>query len=172
MRVGIDIDGVLYPWHDSIYRYFREYEGFTGNVREFWTMFRNMSEEKITYYVYLPHLYLNTFPTQDVLTYVPKIAEKAEIFYITAREPHLQIATEKFFKIYDLPFKENLIFSKNKVDYVRLLGLDYFLDDQPHHLIPMMDVTKSYLFKSFHNWEQREGFNVVSSMKEFYEVLA
>lgn len=168
MRIGLDLDGVLYPWHYSIYRYFTEFKGYSGDIIDFWT---NHRDEITDYYVSLPHLYLDTSPTQDVLTYVPKLAELGELFYITARNDDLKGVTQKFFKIYDLPFKENVIFSKNKAIYVRLNKIDFFLDDLPKHVDELKGITKAYLFKAVHNINQREGYNVICSIKEFYELL-
>ncbi len=171
MRIGLDIDGPIYNWHWSIYRYFTEFKGFEGNERDFWRYVRTLPEEDIRYFVSLPTLYLDTSPTEDVLTYVPKIAELGEIFYITARGDELRWATGKFFDKYQLPFKQNVIFSKDKANYVRLNKIDCFLDDQPHNLDVLKGITDIYLFKAVHNWESREQYNLINSMKEFYELL-
>lgn len=171
MKVGIDIDGPVYSWHFCLYRYFTEYKNYVGSEVEFWNYFRTLEKEVQDYYVSLPHLYFNMFPSKDVIENLKYIAEIAEIFYITSREEHLQPITLKFFNNLDLPFKENIIFSKDKATYVRLLGLDYFLDDQPNNLIPMMKTTKTFLFKCPHNVGQRDGFNTVGSMREFYKTI-
>lgn len=171
MRIGLDIDGVLYNWHYSVYRYFCEFRGFSGSQREFWMYVRSLPEGTFDYYVKLPLLYIDTSPSTDVIVYLPKIAEIAEIFYITARTEELKPATSKFFDNYRFPFKENVIFSKNKQNYARLLKLDYFLDDQPYHIDELKSVTNAYLFKAVHNWESRELYPLMNSMKEFYEFL-
>lgn len=168
MKIGLDIDGVLYPWHYSIYRYFLENKGIEEGIDNFW---KNHREEVTEYYTSIPFLYLDTTPTQDVLTYVPKIAELGEIFYITSRSPSLWWVTGKFFSNYDLPFKENLIFTKSKPTEVRANRIDVFLDDQPHHVQELQGITDAYLFKCIHNRESREGFRLINTMKEFYELL-
>ncbi len=168
MKIGLDIDGVLYPWHYSVYRYFTEFKGFEGDIDDFWT---NHRQEITPYYITISPLYLDTTPTKDVLEYVPKIAELGEIYYITSRSPDLWWVTGKFFDNYNLPFKENLIFSKFKPTEVRLHRLDYFLDDQPKHVEELQGITNAYLFKCIHNRADRERFNTINTMKEFYELI-
>lgn len=171
MRIGLDIDGVIRPWHISMYRYFQSLRGYEGDERQFWDYFRELPKDTQHYFVSIPLMYLDTMPTQDVLTYVPKIAELAEIYYITACPEELWWATGKFFSMYNLPFKENIIFSKDKANYVRLLGLEYFLDDLAHNLESLQGLTKTYLFKASHNWRDRDKFPLINNMKEFYEIL-
>ena len=171
MRTGLDIDGVLYPWPDSIYRYFVEFKGFSGTPRQFWDMFKSLDYGVQEYYVSLPTLYLDTSPTEDVLTYVPKIAELTEIFYITSRPASAEWATLKFFDKYNLPFKENLIFSKDKPMYVRLNEIEMFLDDLPGNVDKLLGVTDVYLFCREHNYNQREGYKQVSSLRQFYNLI-
>lgn len=172
MNVGLDLDGVVYPWHRSLYRYFVENKGWEGGEREFWThAMSNHDAIDFPYYVTIPTLYLDTTPTEDVLKFVPKIAEIATIFYITARPVEITWATEKFFKNYDLPFSENIIFSADKANYCRLLRIDSYLDDQGKNIDSLKGITDAYLFKAVHNWEYRDNYNLINSMKEFYELL-
>jgi uncharacterized HAD superfamily protein len=168
MRIGLDIDGVIYPWHYSIYRYFTEFKGYDKDISTFWMKDRHIITE---YHVSIPLCYLDTSPTDDVLEYLPKLAEIAELYYITSREPHLLWATQKFFNIYDLPFKENLILSKEKANYARLLKLDYFLDDMPKYVDMLKGITNAYLFKAVHNSDVREQYEVINSLEEFYNMV-
>ncbi len=168
MRIGIDMDGVVYPWHYSIYRYFTEFCGYNKDISTFWLEDEHLVTD---YHVSIPLCYLDTSPTEDVLEYLPKLAEIAELYYITSREHHLLWATQKFFKNYDLPFKENLIFSKEKGTYARLLHLDYFLDDMPRYIDMLTGITNAFLFKAVHNADVRENYPVMNSFKEFYEMV-
>jgi len=168
MRIGLDLDGPIYPWHYSIYRYFCENKGFDGDIDTFWETRR---QDITPYYVSLPFLYLDTTPLADTLKYTFKLAEVGELFYITSRTLDLERVTLKFFDNYHLPFKENLIFDTNKATQVRLNRIDFFLDDLPHNVESLQGITKAYLFKCWHNRNQREGFEVVNTMKEFYEIV-
>ena len=171
MKIGLDIDGVIYPWHYSLYRYFTEFKNFEGSELEFWAMFRLLSEKTQTYYVSIPTLYADTSLTEDAQKYLPLLTELGELFYITSRDVELQSVTQKFFDFSEVPFKENLIFEKDKPSAVRLLGLDYFVDDQTRHLEKMRGITTTFLFKQPHNWYDREGYDCIGSLKEFYEII-
>lgn len=169
MRIGLDLDGPVYPWHDEIYRYFQENHGYAGNIYDFWQgEGRALIKD---WHLDIPFLYNSTTPRQDVLTYVPLLAELGEIYYITARNKDLWQVTGKFFDFYELPFKENVIFDKDKAFHTRRLGLDYFLDDNRANVDSLLGITDAYLFTCIHNLHQREGVKTVSSMREFYEVI-
>lgn len=171
MNIGLDIDGVIYPWHYSIYRFFTEFKNYTGSEREFWSYFDSLDGEVQDYYVSIPIHYLDQTPSEDVMKYLPKLAELGEIFYITSRKPELMSVTRKFFNIYDLPFKENVIFSKNKANYIRLHHIDYFVDDSPKVIDEISGITTAYLFKCAHNWKNRDNYSVIGSLGEFYQLL-
>lgn len=171
MRIGLDLDGVIYPWHDSIYRHFREFKGFTGEEAEFWDYFRSLPLNTIEYFVSIPIFYLDTTPRTSTLEVLPALADLGEIYYITSRQPSLHRATLKFFGIYDLPFKENLYFAEDKASVIRLKRIDYYLDDLPRFIDQVYGLTDCYLMAQPHNRNQREGYDVVNSMKEFYNKI-
>ncbi len=173
MKIGLDLDGVVYPWHYSLVRYFREFKGYEGNDTDFWDMFEAFPKEKQHYYVTLPIHYLDTSPTEDVIIYLPKLAEEAEIYYITARDSSLEYVTRKFLDLYDMPFKENLIFEKNKDSVVRLYGIDYYVDDQPRYLETMKGITIPLLFLQPHNrrGNGRERFECIGGLKQLYDMI-
>ena len=172
MRIGLDIDGVVYNWHWSMYRHFIENKGFEGTQREFWDYIWTLPKDVQQYYVRLPFLYNDTTPTADVLEYVPKLAELGEIYYISARPEEAETTTRKFFNSYNFPFKENVIFTDDKPSYVRLLKIDFFLDDRPKHVDELKGLTNVYLFKAVHNWRERDMYEpIINSIKEYYELI-
>lgn len=172
MKIGLDLDGVLYPWHDSIYRYFTEFKGFSGGEVEFWDYFRDLPVPAQEYYVSLPFMYLNITPRASALQTLPKLAELGEIYYITSRRPDLHRVTLKFFNIYDLPFKDNLYFTEDKASIIRMRGIDCYLDDLTRYVDQVANITDAYLMAMPHNTGQREGYKVVNSIKEFYERIS
>lgn len=168
MKIGLDLDGVVYPWHEEMYRYFQENRGYSKDIREFWLKDKHLVT---AYHVSIPFLYLSTTPREDVLHYISKLAELGELFYITARHPDLRRVTEKFFQNYQLPFKENLIFDEDKANHVRLNRIDYFLDDMPKHVDKLLGLTDVYLYEVTHNLNQRQGYKTVGSFRQFYEII-
>lgn len=171
MRIGLDIDGVIRPWHISMYRYFQIHKNFQGTEEQFWEYFIDLPSSSQEYYVSIPILYMDTIPTKDVLEFVPKLSELGEVYYITACPPDVAWATEKFFDIYEMPFKENIVYSKDKATIIRAKRIDIFLDDLPHNVESVQNLTDAYLFKCIHNRKDREKFRVISSIQEFYELI-
>lgn len=171
MNIGLDLDGVVYPWHDSLYRHFREFKGYEGTEREFWKYVNELPKDVQQYFVSIPLLYFDTTPTEDVLTYLPKLAELGTIYYITNRPPEVKSITRKFFDFFKFPFKENVIFTDTKANYVRLHNVEVYLDDRGKNVDELIGLTDVYLFKAVHNWAYRDNYKVIYSFKEFYEML-
>lgn len=172
LKVGLDVDGVLYPWHSSLERYFRIHKGFTGTSQELWKLFRSFSKEKQAYYVSIPLLYSDSSPIAGVQEFLPKLAELAEVYYITARSPELERVTVAYFDKYSFPFKENLIFSKDKATPIRLHRVEYFLDDSPKQIDKISGITKAFLFPAPHNVEVRDKYNLIESLESFFRKLS
>lgn len=171
MKIGLDIDGVVYPWHYSVYRYFTEFYNFSGTEESFWDYFRTFSKERQDYFVSIPTLYNDTIPSACIKDAIVLLSGLGELFYVTSRNLELATITQKFFNFMDLPFKENLVFEKDKSTFSRLNRLDYFLDDLPENVTNLSKVTNAYLMCVPHNRNQRDGFNTVGSIKEFYEAI-
>lgn len=171
INIGIDIDGVIYPWHYSIYKYFTEFKNFIGTQYEFWKYFNTLSKEEQHYFVELPFIYSDTTPHEDVLNTLPLLAELGEIYYITHRPSAVKYQTEKFFLKYNLPFSENLIFTDDKVTFIRLKNIKYFVDDLPKNIEDVSGITKAYLFKAPHNKDVQDNYQCVSTLKEFYDLI-
>jgi uncharacterized HAD superfamily protein len=172
MNIGLDIDGVIYRWHESLYRYFCEIKGFDGTIYDFWLKFvPSKPNEYWDYYASLPFLYWDTTPRDDVLVTLPKLAELGTLYYITSRPDEVRYKTEKFFDYYDLPFKENIIFSRDKQTYARLLKLDYFVDDLQNNVDEVSKVTKTFLFRATHNFPIQDKYPTVGTLNEFYHII-
>lgn len=172
MKIGLDIDGVIYPWQEELYRYFQENKGYSGTYREFWLDYSHtLTESQWRFYVSIPFLYSSTTPRKDVTDTLPKLAELGEIYYITHRSPDLLHTTQKFLNLIDAPFRSNLVLTSDKPTYIRLLNIDYFLDDRTEVVKELEGITTAYLFRQVHNLNSRDGFNTVGSLREFYEIV-
>ena len=170
MKIGFDVDGVLYPWHYSIHRYFKELKGYEGDESRFWKeKAKQISEEEWSYLVTIPILYEDTAPIYRTKEYLDMFSEKANLFYITSRPKELARITEKFLKKLDAPFKENLFIAEDKAPVVRLLSLDYYVDDQARHLERLKGITNVFLYTQPHNTDCREEYNCIRSLGEMYE---
>jgi uncharacterized HAD superfamily protein len=171
MNIGIDIDGVLYPWHYSVYKYFTEFKNFIGTQYEFWNYFKKLPKDEQLYIVNLPFLYSDTTPHDDVLETLPLLSTIAEIYYITHRPISVEHQTEKFFVKYNLPFSENVVFTDDKATFIRLKNIKYFVDDTPKNIDDVKGITRAFLFKARHNVDARENYECVSTLREFYNLI-
>lgn len=173
LNIGLDVDGVVYPWHYATYRYFTEKKGYIGSYHEFWTVdWWLLSKEERDYIVTIPTLYYNVIPSSCVMESLMLLASLGELYYVTSRSgDEVKSVTRKFFNFYEPPFKENLIFEHDKASVCKLYKIHYFLDDFPSHVAKLEHATNAYLMAQAHNIGKREGYKTVSSLKEFYEII-
>ena len=171
MKIGFDIDGVLYPWHYSMYKHHHEFHGFDGTEYDFWKYWRTKSEDWREYYISIPFLYADISPSRDVTTFLPLFAGLGDIYYITSRNLDLRQTTEKYFSKYNFPFKENLVFAVNKIDYIKLLKIDHFIDDLPKYVDELSKTTNAVMFRRPHNRDVADNYTSVGSLREFYNLV-
>lgn len=173
MRIGLDLDGVVYPYHYSVWKYYTEFKEYAGTEREFWTSYWwDLPKEEQDYIVSLVPLYNDIVPSTCVRDALKDLASLGEIIYITARKNEdVRVVTRKFLDYYDVPFKENLIFERDKATACRAYGIDYFLDDFPSTVASIASVSRAFLMAQSHNIGKRQGLNVVNSLREFYQVI-
>lgn len=128
--IGFDLDGVLYNWHDAVYTYFKIYESYRGSYNEFWkTYFHSLPKTKQDFITNIIDLYYKISPQDGVLELLNSLSKKHDIFYITSRPIESERITEKYLKDFSFPFRQNLVFSKEKDIAVRLHNVDIFFDD-------------------------------------------
>lgn len=131
------MDGVLFPFSTACFeRINRKYDYDFGEV-EFWARknrsnrFYGKHREEIERIVADPRIYIDP-PVHNVVKEVLWTLAREygnEIFYITARAPHLQPATELW--LADLPNAENLYMGMEYKTYlIRDLELDFYTDDR------------------------------------------
>lgn len=172
LKIGLDLDGVVYDWHSAAYRYCVEERGYKEDSTTFWTKdWWLLSDDEQRYIASLQNLYINTIPSSCVKDAIIELSKLGEIYYVTARAPELEHVTRKFLDFFDPPFKENLFFEKDKTTFARLHKLDYFLDDFTSHIKSLLDVTGAVLMARAHNIGKRDGYIVVNSIKEFCDLV-
>lgn len=172
MNIGLDLDGVVYDFHSAMYTYGTVYEGFEGTFTEFWLeYFPSLSKEDQAYLISLEHLYM-TRPLSDKMKKVLNdLASLGTIYYITARDESLSLVSEKFLKKNKVPFKDNLIMTKDKASYAKLLKLDFFVDDFTKYVKEVRKPTLSFLMAKPWNRDAREEFPTIYSLRELYNII-
>jgi uncharacterized HAD superfamily protein len=169
--LAFDIDGVLVDWHHSVYTYF-EYEcNYLGDYQTFWLDYiPSLSKEKQDYIVSLPFLYETQIPPKNVTDFLDYCASHSDdIYYITHRPVEVERITKQYFKRYDFPYPDNIIFTGDKVTACRYVGATHFLDDFVKHVEAVKGVCDSYLMAKCWNRDFQDGYKTVHSLKEFQE---
>lgn len=170
---GLDLDGVIYPFHESLYTYCVSCRNFNGNYLEFWMdYFPHLSDEECDFLVSNPIVYDMTRPYEYAYKFINKLEETGDsIFYITSRPESLDRITRRYLKRLNFPFQDNLILSKDKVTDCRKYGVTHFVDDFTKHVNPISGFCTSYLVNKPWNQSGRlDTYVVVSNMKELYDI--
>lgn len=171
--LGLDLDGVLYDWHSAVFTYFQYECNYCGDYRTFWMeYFPSMSAEWHEYIVSLPFLYETQVPLQSTMNFLAFAKENAnDVYYITHRPREVENVTRRYFKKYDFPCQDNLFMTGDKANMCRYLGITHFLDDHVKHVDSVKRVSSSYLMSKVYNRDFQDGMNVVSSLREFKEIV-
>jgi uncharacterized HAD superfamily protein len=168
--IGLDLDGVIYPFHEALYTYAQYELDYEGTFREFWNSFVNeFSTEKKDYLVSIPIVYEQTVPSKETMELLANLTSDSELFYITGRALDLERVTRRYLSRYHFPKQDNLIFSADKITTCRLYGVTHFLDDFPHIVRDVQNVCDAYVMWKPWFQDRLEGLKVVRSLKEFVD---
>lgn len=169
-NLGLDLDGVLYDWHTPVWNYHRLYKGFEGSFDEFWSG----DAQKSLPYDYLMGVdifYSSAFPTKDVVSFLDYVKDRFNIYYITARPESVRLTTEQYFRRYNFPYVDNLIFSHDKVPVARKLGLDYMIEDSAPNVIKLSDVVFTILVARPWNRHIQNEYPTIRNLMESIKYL-
>jgi len=146
MRIGFDIDGVLYPWHKYALNHLKRFNGEKISYDEFWS-------NPLEYYpddVYGEIARIIEYYNQERLTYsiyerLYKLSRNHEIFYVTSRPENCKEITKKWALESELPCLDNLYIAKDKDPIIKDLHLDYYIEDLPKVVDKIKEHTKVLL---------------------------
>src|SRR3989304_5261519 len=170
MVISLDIDGILYPYHEALYTYYQYEMNYNDTYEKFWTDFLpNQSKKKQDYIISIPIVYEMIAPYKCVTDFLDYISKKVDVYYMTSRPLELERITRKYFKKYNFPFQDNLIMTSDKANACRLYGITHFLDDHAHHVENVSKVADAYLMAKIWNKEYQDKLNTVHSLREFRE---
>jgi len=170
--IGLDLDGVLYSWHRSIYEYFHRFKGYEGTCTDFWTTeYKKFDEEWWNSIVTIDIFYSDRQPTKDCFNFLDNIKDRFEIYYITGRPNCVKTTTEQYLRRFKFPFRDNLIFSNDKVNVARLLKLSYAVDDLPNQVESLSKVTRTIMVAQPYNKELWDTYTTVHSLTEILNYL-
>ena len=152
-RIGLDLDGVLYPFSTVCFNLINEAHGYKFDEIEFWRRKRSSNRffgkhrEEIDRFVRDPNTYLGAQVDINDIRVLNSLAMYNEIFYITARSLHLEPVTKLWLMSNGIPHEENLFMGySDKKDIIKELKIDVYVDDREEIVRDVMKVTDAYLF--------------------------
>lgn len=171
-RIGLDLDGVLYDWHLSVYEYFCLYKGFSGSQNKFWYEESKAVPDNVWEFICsIDTLYSNVLPSKDCKDFIASIKDKFTLYYITSRPLSAKLTTEQYLRRHHFPFQENLIFTQDKVSVARLLKLDYMVEDMPRNVIDLSKVVLTIMMARPWNQSIQNEYPTVHSLMESMKYL-
>lgn len=177
MRVGIDIDDVLYPWYDVAHRVC-EAAGITNGVTpETWAPHEEYGCTDVEWLDALGAATLsgelyNAEPFAGVVDELARLhAAGHTIHLVTARGfmqhgTQIRDATVHWLAKWQIPH-DSLTFARDK----RAVVTDVFLDDAPHNYDQLVDHTEVWLLPARHNAAHIEGRRSIASLREFVDLV-
>jgi hypothetical protein len=168
--LGMDLDGVLYDFHNALYMFCQYELGYEGSYEEFWLNYiQNCSKEKQDYLISLPMPYETSIPSKQITDFLSFARDNAEIYYITHRPIELDRITKRYLRAYDFPSVDNLFITNDKATICRYVGVTHFIDDFVKHVKAVSGIADSYLMAKPWNREFQSEFKTVNNLKEFQE---
>jgi len=171
-KIGLDLDGVLYPFAEIAHKVLKERHGFEWGLKDFWAR-----ELQVKYYE--PEIKAiaqdsNTYCIEEIDPYIPVVLNQLvamgnTIYYITARGKKHREVTEWWLTESGVPFIENLHLGKHhKAPIAKELGLDVFVDDRDFVVRQVGKVTLALRYYSKYMTEEawRESEHGISSLGE------
>jgi hypothetical protein len=177
MRIGIDIDDVLYPWYDTAHQLCVE-AGITNGVTPCtWAPYEDYGCTDQEWYRVLSAgaqtgaLY-DAEPISGTVEQLCRLRDAGHtVHLVTARGslrhgPRIQMLTIQWLHQHGVPH-DSLTFAKDK----RAVITDVFLDDAHHNYDQLDGYTEVWLLDVQHNGAHREGRRRVGSVKEFVDMV-
>jgi uncharacterized HAD superfamily protein len=152
-RIGFDIDGVIYPWHEAVLERAKR-EGLVEVSATVGDLFGYPEEEGLLFhwskftrdkFVSDVEGYMHPLPrkSKDVLSV---LSDNFELFYVTARSGELEYPTFRWAEENNLPQRENLIVSNGpKIRYIVENRVELFIEDRPKYVEELAPFTNMIL---------------------------
>jgi len=166
MNIGFDLDGVLYDWHDVVYTYCVNNEGYAGSKSEFWKDYQDFPLDRKLNFERTTTFFSKKIPSKRVVDFLIELAKDNTLFYITSRKEDVKLTTELYLERYNFPDRDNLFFTDDKVTHIKLLDIEVFVDDLPSHLDSIGNSATTYLIRQPWNEEVCDNYNTIDSVTD------
>jgi hypothetical protein len=176
MNIGFDLDGVLYRWHEALYRELTLFHGLKEDYHTFWKYdYRTMYDDKCWYnFTRLEHLVSCQFPNKEHVKFLNELAKNHTIFYLTHRPEEVRFSTKLWLEKSKFPHVENLIFPQlggDKSFEIRQLELDIYCDDRDAIVKSASKLCDAYLVEQPWNEEKRDGLKCIPNIMSLQTLL-
>lgn len=174
-KVGLDLDGVLYPFQKVVYNILCKHHFLEMSYKNFWlyAKINGYMQKEITDLVHDHDTYLMAeVSTLNKQAITELVLRGNEIFYITSRPSAMETTTKTWLVSQGLPFVDNLrIGSHSKIDSVLEFGCDVFVDDRGHVIEELKNITKAIRYLSDYMYEQEViGQEYIKSLWELVDM--
>lgn len=184
MRIGLDVDGILYQWEKTARYMLREVlpdspytvDGPMGKVQSCWTYIEDNISKEHSKWLWSEGVRLGLFRHGHMypgtIEAVRRLARRGEIVIITHRPAKAVQDTLAWLAYHQLPLSEIHILS-NQEPKSLIANLDVFLDDKPENCTDMLK-TGAEVCLWDRPWNQREpvdGVIRLSSWPTFERVV-
>ena len=173
-RLGFDVDGVLYPWHEIIYNYMKYEEKET---RDFTTFWKDTVEMDYTTGMGKFWLENSLFLTQrdikpEILETLNYLTEFYDIYYVTSRPKDNWSITDYWFRRNKLPQVDNLYcVDDGKLSTVLANEIDIYVEDRIKHVLELKNHTQIILIRQPWNEEIWDEISTIDSVTQLPELL-
>lgn len=176
MRIGIDIDDVLYPWYETAHA-ICERAGITGgNVPTTWRPFDSYGCTDQQWFDVLAKATISgelygARPMRGTVRELERLLISGHTIHLVTARGFMQHGnlirsqTIDWLAAWGIPH-HSLTFAKDK----RAVITDLFLDDAAHNYDQLDDHTEVWLVHAPHNGDHREGRRVVESLSRFVDI--
>jgi len=154
MRLGFDIDGVLYPWQEVAYiQAVDDHKDFGYSFEDFWRKGIDDTLPKL----YMKNLVRNPLlleikiPNPELIEMLNRLASKWDIEYISSRPEELFRVTSRYLRKYKFPEADTLILSDTIITDIRLANFDYYIEDRSDIANQLAKFTKVILVSRPYN---------------------
>ena len=150
MRIGLDVDGVMYQFHRTACYMLRTMKGYPDTLRvENWTSWNwikdNVSKEDWRW-LWSEGVELGLFRHghlhQGTIEAVRELSLRGDVVIITQRRPNLMQDTLDWLSYHKFPINELHLLHEDEAKS-SVPHCDYYVDDKPDNVIDLRDNTKA-----------------------------
>jgi len=170
--IGLDLDGVLYDWHNAVLEYYKIYKNYDGSFDDFWSKaYKEFTPDDWEYLTGVDTFYSSEIPSESCLKFLERLSMSFELFYVTSRPETCRLTTEQYLRRYKFPFSHNLVMEKNKVSVARLYGTSYFVEDMPETVEKLSHVTTAILMARPWNHQFWDVYPTIRTLDEAWRFI-